>query len=197
MVASAVTNHVLRGTPDAVNMFVNGALVLECKSRECATDLDVLPGQTALVTADVGPRGTVPYTSSAIVSATTTVVVVVTSSAATGLPAYSQRHGSIRACENRSLVRRASPFVGPGYDGDIMGRPNEREVLAGAALLPHGSPQLPTAPPGLVRMSPETRGENGTFPVPNNHTCMAGVVYETTPGALMRAVRCDYSSKCS
>jgi hypothetical protein len=76
MVANAVTNHVLRGTPDAVNMFVNGALVLECKSRECATDLGVLPGQTAIVTADVGPRGTVPYTSSAIVSATTTVVVV-------------------------------------------------------------------------------------------------------------------------
>jgi hypothetical protein len=76
MVANAVTNHVLRGTPDAVNMFVNGALVLECKSRECATELDALPGQTALVTADVGPRGTVPYTSSAIVSATTTVLVV-------------------------------------------------------------------------------------------------------------------------
>jgi hypothetical protein len=76
MVANAVTNHVLRGTPDVVNMFVNGALVLECKSRECATELDVLPGQTAVVTADVGPRGTVPYTSSAIVSATTTVLVV-------------------------------------------------------------------------------------------------------------------------
>ena len=76
MVAEALTNHVLRGTPDAINIFVNGALVLECKSRQCATDLDVLPGQTALVTADVGPRGTVPYTSSAIVSATTTVVVV-------------------------------------------------------------------------------------------------------------------------
>jgi hypothetical protein len=76
MVAAALTNHVLRGTPDAINMFVNGTLVLECKSRECATDLSVLPGDTASVTADVGPRGTVPYTANAIVSAATTVVVV-------------------------------------------------------------------------------------------------------------------------
>jgi len=76
MVAAALTNHVLKGTPDAINMFVNGALVIECKSRDCATDLDVLPGQTASVTADVGPRGTMPYTANAIVSAATTVVVV-------------------------------------------------------------------------------------------------------------------------
>jgi hypothetical protein len=76
MVAEAITNRVLRGTPDAINIFVNGTLILECKSRECATDLGVAPGHTASVTADVGPRGTVPYTAGAIVSAATTVVVV-------------------------------------------------------------------------------------------------------------------------
>ncbi len=35
MVVEAITNHVLRGTPDVINMFVNGTRVLECKSREC------------------------------------------------------------------------------------------------------------------------------------------------------------------
>jgi hypothetical protein len=72
MVVEAITNHVLRGTPDVINMFVNGTRVLECKSRECTTEL----GVTAFVTADVGPRGTVPYTSNAIVSAETMVLVV-------------------------------------------------------------------------------------------------------------------------
>jgi hypothetical protein len=76
MVAEAVTNHVLKRTSDAINMFVNGKLVVECKSRDCTTELGLAPGQTALVTADVGPRGTVPYTANAIVSAETTVVVV-------------------------------------------------------------------------------------------------------------------------
>ena len=74
MVVEAITNHVQRGTPDVINMFVNGTRVLECKSRECTIELGV-PGSIALVTADVGPRGTVPYTSNAIVSAETTVVV--------------------------------------------------------------------------------------------------------------------------
>jgi hypothetical protein len=76
MVAAAVTNHVLRGTSNAINMFLNGTLISECKSRECAVALSLTPGQTGIVTADVGPRGTVPYTADAIVSATATVVVI-------------------------------------------------------------------------------------------------------------------------
>jgi len=76
MIAAAVTNHVLRGTSDAINMFVNGTLVQECKSRECTAVLSLLPGQFGSITADVGPRGTVPYTANAIVSATVTVVVI-------------------------------------------------------------------------------------------------------------------------
>ena len=73
MVVEAITNHVLRGTPDVINMFVNGTRMLECKSRECTIELGA-PG-TDVVTADVGPRGTVPYTSNAIVSAEKTVAV--------------------------------------------------------------------------------------------------------------------------
>jgi hypothetical protein len=76
MVAAALTNHVLRGTPDALNMFVNGTLVRECKSRECVTVLSQGPGETAVITADVGPRGTEPYTTDAIVSATVTVAII-------------------------------------------------------------------------------------------------------------------------
>jgi hypothetical protein len=74
MVVEAITNHVQRGTPDVINMFVNGTRVVECKSRECTIELGV-PGSSALVTADVGPRGTVPYTSNAIVSAERSVAV--------------------------------------------------------------------------------------------------------------------------
>ena len=38
------------------------------------------------------------------------------------------------------------------------------------------SSRFPTAWAGLVRMSPETPHENGTYRVPNNHTALAGVV---------------------
>ena len=38
------------------------------------------------------------------------------------------------------------------------------------------SSRFPTARAGLVRMSPETPHENGTYRVPNNHTALAGVV---------------------
>jgi hypothetical protein len=75
MVVEAITNHVQRGTPDVINMFVNGTRVLECKSRECTIELGA-PGTTGLVTADVGPRGTVPYTSKAIVSAEKAVAII-------------------------------------------------------------------------------------------------------------------------
>jgi hypothetical protein len=75
MVVEAMTNHVQRGTPDVINMFVNGTRVLECKSRECTIELGV-PGSIAVVTADVGPRGTVPYTTNAIVSAKKVVAVI-------------------------------------------------------------------------------------------------------------------------
>ncbi|HXW80935.1 MAG TPA: hypothetical protein VEJ84_15640 [Acidimicrobiales bacterium] len=71
LTAIAVTNNVLKGTPYAINMFINGKLATECTASPCTASAT----GPAQVTADVGPPGTAPFTAEAIVSAKETLIV--------------------------------------------------------------------------------------------------------------------------
>ena len=76
---TVTTNNDLAGTPDVINVFAGGASVGHCAASPCHLAYDAKHAPvTVTISADVGPLGTSPGSSSAIVSTSRKVTLKVT-----------------------------------------------------------------------------------------------------------------------
>ncbi len=115
----------------------------------------------------------------------------VTSSAATGLPAITPGIAVFGHARTRAWSGVLIRSPGRAMTGISWAAPMSVQCSLGRLYCHMGSSQLPTAPPALVRMSPQTRGERHLPSAQQSQCTCRRVVYETTPAALdaCRSVR--------